>query len=210
MNMRTIVVLLFLAVVLVGGWQFRDRLAELIRRDGAAEQVVTQEMADRAGARLDALSAGDSERVALSQPEVQSLLVYRYRQVLPAFVDSPRVELRGDRMRIRARVPVEHLPRISGLGEAAGFLPDTAELSVAGRFIPMGNGRVAFGVDEVTTARIPLPGRFVPGLLREIGRADEAGLPDDAIALTLPAGATGAYVRRDSLIILGRPANGSQ
>jgi hypothetical protein len=208
--MRSIVLVLFLAVVLVAGWRFRDQLAELLRRDAAVTAVATPELAASAALKIEQLADGRQQRIALSQSEVQSLLVFRYRQALPAFVDSPRIELRGDRMRVRGRIPVEQLPRVDGIGDAASFLPDTADLAVTGRFLPLGAGRVAFGVDEISTARVPLPGRLVPGLLRQVGRTDEPGLPDDAIALTLPDGAGAAYVRRDSLIIIGRSADGPQ
>jgi hypothetical protein len=139
----------------------------------------------------------------------EELLLHRYRDVLPAFLDSPQVELSGDRLRLRARVPIDKLPRVDGLGQAAAFLPDTTELAVDGKLLPLGAGRVAFGVDGVSAARFPLPDGFIAGALSKLGRVDEAGLPADAIAVPLPAGAGSAYIRRDSLVLLARsPAPG--
>jgi hypothetical protein len=43
---------------------------------------------------------------------------------------------------------------------------------------------------------------LVAGALRKLGRNDEPGLPDDALAIPLPPGADAAYVRGDSLIFL--------
>ena len=160
------------------------------------------ELAAVAENKLAALKSGESDAVALSQHELQSLLQYRYRQLLPAFVDSPRVKLEDGKIVVQARVPVERLPQLNELGEAAGFLPDTTEVGVTGTVLPLRAGRVALAVDQVRAARIPLPKRLVPGALRKLGRKDEPGLPADALALPLPPGADAAYVRGDSLVFL--------
>ena len=114
------------------------------------------------------------------------------------------MEISDDQLRLRARVPIDKLPRVDGLAEAAAFLPDTTELSVAGRLLPLGQGRVAFGVDEVSASRIPLPDRLISGALSRMGRRDEAGLPADAIALPLPPGAGSAYIRTNRLVLVAR------
>jgi hypothetical protein len=202
--MRRIVFVLALLVIGLAVWRFRAPLADAVadirgERDGAAE--TSPELAAGADRKLEALASGEAAVVALSGPELQSLLEYRYPQVLPAFVDSPRVEIRRGRLRVRGRVPVEHLPRVGGIGDAAAFLPDTAELAVTGQFMPLDDGRVALGIDEVSTGMIPLPRRLLPGLLRQLGRQDEPGLPNDALALPLPGGAGTAFLRGDSLYL---------
>jgi hypothetical protein len=206
----TVVALVIIAAV---GWLQRDRLREFwndlrgVQTTTAAAPAVTAEVADRAQAKLDALSEGGEARTALSEAELQSLLTYRYEQLLPAFIDSARVELDGDRLRLRARVPAERLPRVEELGEAAELLPDMTELTVRGQLLPLDSGRIAFAIDHVTAARIPLPRRVVPAVLERLGRRDEPGLPRDAVALPLPPGVGGAYVRGDSLVLLARPAS---
>ncbi len=168
----------------------------------ATELGPSPELAQIAADKLEQLKSGESEAVALSEAEIQSLLKFKYRQLLPAFVDSPRVELENGKIVVQARVPVERLPQLSELGEAAAFLPDTAEIGVTGQVLPLRAGRVALAVDQVRAARIPLPKRLVPGALRKLGRKDEVGLPADALALPLPPGADAAYVRGDSLVFL--------
>lgn len=184
----------------------RDRISDAWRslRGTAvvAEAVPSPELADAATSKLQQLKNGETRSVALTEVELQSLLLYKYRQLLPAFVDSPRVTIENGKIEVQARVPVERLPQLSELGEAAAFLPDTTEVGVTGTILPLRSGRIALAVDQVRAARIPLPKRLVPGALRRLGRKDEAGLPPDALALPLPPGADAAYVRGDSLVFL--------
>lgn len=203
--LKRIVTLFVLLLIVALAWLNQDRIRELwreLRGGEPAVQLPTAELAERTAARIDSLDAGQLDRIALSQVDLQSLVQYRFTGIIPAFVDSPRVELDGDRMRLRGRVPVDKLPRVDELGEAAAFLPDTSELTLTGSLLPLDSGRVAVAVDQVTAAKIPLPRRLIPGALRRLGRTDEPGLPSDALALRLPFGASGAYIRNDSLVLL--------
>ena len=109
-----------------------------------------------------------------------------------------------------ARVPVDRLPSISEIGDAAAFLPDTAEVALTGRLLPLDEGRVALSIQEVKAARIPLPQRLVPRALQRLGRRDEPGLPRNALALPLPKGASSAYLDSDSLVLIGRSVQRSR
>jgi hypothetical protein len=199
-----------LAALLVGGWFYRDRITGLwsrTRAELAPEEVrASADLAEQADRKLSSLANGEQTQIALTGQELQSLLHYRYAQLLPAFVDSPRVEIEASRIRLRVRVPVDKLPRVSELGEAAAFLPDTTDLAITGQLLPLDSGRIALAVDEVSAASIPLPRRLVPGALTRLGRKNEPGLPPDALALPLPPGAAAAYVRGDSLFLLSRPS----
>lgn len=204
--LKSLVGLVLVGVLAIFLFLNRDRITSAWQdlRGGkeATELGPSPELAEVASGKLGQLHAGEIEVVALSENELQSLLQYKYRQLLPAFVDSPRVQLDGGKIVVQARVPVERLPQLGELGEAAAFLPDTTELGVTGQVLPLRNGRVALAVDQVRAARIPLPKRLVPGALRKLGRKEEPGLPPDALALPLPPGADAAYVRGDSLVFL--------
>jgi hypothetical protein len=199
--------LLVLLVVLAGAWLFRDRLEDAWNEFRGKEEtaVPTPELADSAEMKLRALARGRRRSVALTELELQSLLRYRYRGIFPAFLDSPSVELEGDQIRLRARVPVDKLPSVDGLGDVAAFLPDTTELRLDGKLLPLDTGRIAFAVDEVSASRVPLPRRIVRGALARLGRVDETDLPRDAVAVPLPPGVSTAYVRGDSLFLFARP-----
>lgn len=203
---RRIITLVILVAVLAAAFLFRDRLVTAwhdLRGTTPQAEEASPELAESAGRKLAELGDGSARQVALSAAELESLLLYSYQGVLPAFLGAPSIELAGERMRLRARVPVDMLPDVEGLGAAAAFLPDTTELTVSGRLLPLQPGRVAFAVDEVSAQRFPLPQRLVPAALDRLGRRAEPGLPPEAMGLPLPAGTSAAYVRRDSLILVG-------
>lgn len=205
---RRLVALVLVGAIAAGVFLYRERLITAwhdLRGTEPQVAVASPELADQAERKLNELRDGTRDYAALSAVELESLIAYRYPGVLPAFLDAPAVELQGDRMRLRARVPLDKLPDVDGLGPAAAFLPDTTELTVSGRLLPLQPGRVAFAIDDVSAQRFPLPRRLVPGALDRLGRRDEPGLPRDAMALPLPPGAAAAYVRRDSLVLLAQP-----
>lgn len=208
--MRRVIASAVLLAILAGAFLYRERITLAwrdLRGTGAATVEPSPELAAAAAAKLDQLRDGTADRATLSATELASLLQYSYQGALPGFLGIPVIDLSGERLRLRARVPIDKLPNVEGLGEAAAFLPDTTELTVSGRLLPLTPGRVAFAVDDVSAQRFPLPRRLVPAALERLGRRDEPGLPADAIALPLPPGASAAYIRRDSLVLLAHRAD---
>lgn len=209
---RRVVALFMLLLLLAGAWLFRDRIRTAWddwRGNEVEVQQPSPELAAGAERKLLALRDGSARSVSLSALELESLLLHHFEGVLPAFLDSPQVAFDGDRLRLRARVPIDKLPRVDGFSDVVAFLPDTTELAITGKLLPLASGRVGFGVDDVRAARVPLPNRFITGALTRLGRRDEVGLPTDAIAFGLPPGVTAAYIRADSLVLLGRAPPGS-
>jgi hypothetical protein len=211
--LRRVAGLLVLLVLVFAAWLYRDAIREridaLLGRQAAAVEA-GPELADQAEAKLASLAADDGpDRIALSEAELQSLLEFRLAGFLPGYVLEPRVRMANDRIRLQGRVATEHLPRMRELGDVVAFLPDTADITAGGRVLSLDAGRAALYVDDITAARIPLPRRMIPIMLRRLGRDVDPAVPEDALAIPLPPGATGAYVRRDSLIFVGgsrRPA----
>ncbi|HEX7119321.1 MAG TPA: hypothetical protein VF212_11060 [Longimicrobiales bacterium] len=205
---------LFTLALVVGGlmlaWQQRDRIQAVWRvlaGPTPGPQVPSPALADSAQAKLASLSSR-RERVALSQAEVQSLVQFRVAGYLPAYIVDPRITLEDDRLRVEARVPTAEFPRIDDLADVIGFLPDTTVVGATGKLIPLTGERVGLAVDELSAAHVPLPRGLIPTVLRRLGRTDAPGLPPDALALPLPAGAATAYIRGDSLIFLPRTDRG--
>jgi len=206
--MRRLFVLAILVAAAAAVWHFRATIMDGWRelrgtREGAPLRP-SAELAEAAESKLASLaSQGAPERVTLTEAELQSLVDYRLSDALPGFLDSPRVRLRDGRIRIEARVMTRRLPDLPELGEFAAFIPDTTDIAATGQLIPLGPGRVGISVAGISVAGIPLPDRLIPLILRRLGRRDENGLPSDAFALPLPAGATAAYVHGDSMVVVG-------
>jgi hypothetical protein len=207
---RLVLVLLVL-VLLAGLWLYREPLRERFQTATGLEEVepeaASAELADAAETKIARLRSGDETSVALSAAELESLLRFRHRALLPAFVDSPTVRLDDGRLRLRARIPTEQIPVLDGLGRAAELLPDTASVEVNGRLFPLDSARATFAIDGIQIADIPLPARLIPRMLEQLGRSEDDRLPADALPVPLPPGAQAIYVRGDSLVLVARAAN---
>ncbi len=179
--------------------------AEVVVRPATPADVATS-----ANRKLSSIADGPPpDQIVLSTSELQSVMNKRFAGLLPGYVDSARVELQDGKVWLRARVPTSQLPDLKGLGRITQFLPETTSVAISGQLIPLSEGRIAIGVDQITAAKIPLPHKIIPEILSRIRRSTEPGLPSDALAFPLPPGASTAYVRGDSLVILthgARPA----
>jgi hypothetical protein len=192
-------------------WLYRDRVHDALRvlagRDpatAAAAPVASPEIAAAARDRLERLGSTGADRAALSHAELQSLLTWEYPQLLPGFVHEPRIEISRDQLRLSARLPAERIPRLEDLRELAVLLPDTTDVTLTARLLPLGEGRAALAIEGIQVARVPIPRRLLPAVLDRLGRRAEPGLPADAVAVPLPPGVASAYLRGDSLILLPR------
>jgi hypothetical protein len=201
---RLLGLIVLLGVLAVGFLLFREPIMSALGRGPVATVEPSPELAELADQKLEQLARNGAARVALGQPELQSLLLYRYAAFLPEFVHAPEIHVDGDRLRLQARVPTERLPRLQELGPMAAFLPDTADIVLRGQVVPLPGGGSAIAIDDVSAARIPLPRRMIPPALERLGRRDQPGLPPDAVPLPMPPGAASIYVRGDSVILVGR------
>ena len=213
--MRRIALLVVFAALLIGAWLFRDKLIGMWQSLRAEDvpQEVSPALADRAEQKLAAMTTADApERVTLSSPELQSLVAYRMASSLPSFILEPIVTVEDGDLRVRARVPTDEVSGMRSLGgteEILSMLPDTTEVVAKGHLIPLGSGRVALSVDEVTAASIPLPSRVIPRILTSIGRVDEPNLPEDALAVRLPDGVDNVFADGDSIVFMAGGAASS-
>jgi hypothetical protein len=150
-----------------------------IRGIRESELVATPELADRrsASSRRWPRRVEPPGRRAVRRRAAEPAL-YRYQGVLPGFLGTPAIEMRDDRLRLRARVPVDKLPNVEGLGEAAAFLPDTTELTVSGAAAAAGY-RAASRIRRRGRQRAAVPAAAPAraGRARALGRRDEPGLP---------------------------------
>jgi hypothetical protein len=199
--------LALLLALAAGAWLYRAPLQAAWRRfrhhDVALQAAPSRDLAVRTERRIATLERADRPaRLSLHQSEIQSLVHYELAPQLPGYLRDPRIQLQDGRVKVTARVPTAALPEFPGSSEIMGLLPDTADISTTGRLLPLDSGRVALTLDDLSAASIPLPSRLIPALLTRAGRRDEPGLPQNALAVTLPAGACTAFVSGDSLVLV--------
>ncbi len=163
----------------------------------------SEELAEAAVNQLERIESSPDARVALSELEVQSLAMYRPGLLFPPLGDSVAIRLEDGRVRLRTRIAMPDVSAVAEFREIRELLPDTAEVDIRGQLIPLDSGRAALAVDRVSASGVPVPGRFVPTILERFGGEAPAGTPEDAIPLSLPPGVAAAYIRADSLILLG-------
>jgi hypothetical protein len=201
-----------LILVLVAGaailvWDNRQQVREAWDRSRDRPLEVSPELAAQADDKLATLAGDDGERrVALTGPELQSLIEYRWGGLLPQDVGSPRVGLGQGRITLQANVATARFGGVGELREIVALLPDTTSLRAVGSFVPMADGHVAFEVHELAAASIPLPARLIPTILSRFPRGDEPGLAPNAVAIPLPPGISTVYVSGDSLVFVANQA----
>lgn len=185
------------------------RLWQRWRGDEPVAQQVSPETAARAEAKIERVRvAGDT--VALSAVELTSLVRYRLIPRLPVPLDSAEVTLRGDTVRLRARVPVVALPPSPELAVARAVLPDTAEVDVRGRVVPARANEAAFEILAARVAGVTVPGPWIPRALDRLGRPARSDLPATAYPVRLPPGVGSARSRGDSLYLYPTPGSGAR
>ena len=205
--LRRIASLVVLLVVAGAVWLYwgDDIQAAIDGRGGGDRPALAgPELADATMRRIAELAETPGGRIALSEAELQSLVDHEYRAMIPAFLASPRVRVDDNTVRLSGRVSTAFIEEYVDLGDAAAFLPDTADVAVRGHLIPAESGRVGLSVEQVSAARIPLPDALVGRLLRSAGAGSDAALGDDVIPISLPEPLESAYVHGDSVVLTAR------
>lgn len=171
-------------VLLALGFVFRERLVSLWV--GATEATeASPEVAAEAQAKLDELRPG-GDPVRLSAVELTSLLRYRAPAATQQILRDPAVRITGDTLHLTGMVPTDRLPSDPNLDRIRLLLPDTAKLEVRGTLEARTPGRAALEVRGIEFAGIPIPARFIPGILQRVVRSDEPARDPAAVEFRLP------------------------
>ena len=202
---NALVLILFLAIAAVA-WIWGPELLRTYTasRGGSSADGPTpsRELAEATLDRLEAFRAGEAgEQLLLGEAELSSLVLYALPGVLPPGVDEPQVAIKDGRLHFSARVALEAFPDLPSLEEVLQVLPDTVLVELQGILTPFDRSRAALRVAHMEAARIPLPGRMIPEVLRGLGRRTLPNLPPDALAVPLPEGISAVYLLQDSLVL---------
>lgn len=203
--LSTVLVVAVLAVA----WYNRGEVVAIWDRLFGTERQVSEELAEQAAAKLDALGRSGVTRVVLHEPELQSLVQYRWAATLPPDLVAPRVGLGEGRVTVAGQVPTARLAGIRELQEILGFLPDTATLRAAGSFVPLDEEHVALEIHDLGAAGIPIPRRLIPAIVAHFRLEGMPEVGANALALPLPPGIGNVFVSGDSLIVSARQTGGA-
>jgi len=194
---------LAIAVVALGAWLVWPR-AEAPAPEDAGGLRTSPDLAESTLDRFERFRAGAAGgRLALVDAEIGSVLRFALPGILPPGVSDPDLRLTGSDVTLTARVTTAAFPDLPALAPVIGMLPDTVTVLMEGTLGQFGKQSLAFHIEHVEAAGVPLPDRLVPEVLVGLGRTHRGGLPENALHIPLPAGIDSVYVERDSLILLG-------
>lgn len=209
---RRVVDLVILVVVAYAGWKwgglvFPQLEARLGLATAPAIEVEAVEPSEALGSaaldRIEAFLEGGDDELALTGPEITSILRYGRQDLVPSGLQAPSVRLDRGRALATADVSLSQFPALEELGPVTGILPDPVSLELQGSVMGFGDRSAALVVQGIEVAGVPLPRRLVPEVVRALRRTDRPGLPDDALVVVLPAGITSAHVVGNRLILVG-------
>lgn len=180
---------LLLVIVALGAtaWLFRDALPFSWNREVPEPTEISPEAAAVASEKLRRLQT-EGDTVRLSEIELASLLRYRTPLWAAGMLNEPSVDFAGDTVRLSGMVPTDRLPSHPQINSVRAFLPDSSRVDLRGVLLARGERRIAVDVAELSFAGIPIPSRYYPAMLTQLGRKDEPGLPVTALSLPLPLG----------------------
>lgn len=163
------------------------------------------ELADSTLVRFERFRDGKTgDRMSFGGTELSSVLRYALPGIVPPGVTEPTVALEDGRVHASARVAVGAFPRLPHLDQVVGILPDTVWVEMQGSLVRVDQEHLAFLVDQIQVAHIPLPQRMTADVLDGLGADRQKNLPKDALMVPLPDGLESAFVQRDSLVLLAR------
>jgi len=169
------------------------------RTDGpTAESSVTA--AESAEEKLRLLMEAGQE-VRLTPEEAASLFDAQLSGWIPAEFRRPGLGIGGDTLFLHAAIPTERLPTFSEMEGIRRLLPDTAQVEIAGHLGPFEAGSAEFDVVRIRIARIPVPVRYYPAVLDQLGRRIDERLGPTSVLVPLPHPMRSARVEANHLVL---------
>ena len=196
--MRFLLGLIGLGLLAAGAWYFRDQIPGPWQEKEPVE--VSPEAAASADEKLARLRGG-GDTIRLTDVEFTSYLRYRFQEQLAGQLEAPTVDFEGEQVTLSGRFPTDRIPDSRQTRALQEFLPDTADVRVAGGVRTLSPGRVALRVDNASFARVPVPAEVIPEALGRVGRRDEPGLGPNEYAFSLPPGVGSARVEAGQLVL---------
>jgi hypothetical protein len=203
--------------VLAAGWVGREDVVRYASRWLGRERPADVELAAggaasyarRVEAKIVALGQGRFDEVRLSVPELNAWIQGGFAGYFPDYVRDVRAAIEDrDRLQLSGRVTTGQVPGLERLGKAASLLPDTADVSIAGRLDGLAAGRGVYFVQAVQVGALPLPSAVRDQLIIGLRGGRAAELPANALPFELPRFVIDIGVRGDSVFLRRAPSGG--
>jgi hypothetical protein len=199
-------VLLGMLLIVFGGAAFwwatsSDRVSAAAARARLSAEPPSEALATRAEGKLESIRSGGGQDVALSGPEIESLLLYRFEDRWPRGVSSPSVHFQDGELHLGLQISRDLLPALPDLEGLLVFLPDTVPIQLQGRVLALGDGGAALMVERMDASSIPIPRRLFALLLAQVQGPNGPGVPADAFILPLPQEVRSLRIEGSDLIL---------
>lgn len=190
---RTIGCVVVLAAVAAGAWYTRDkwlpeRPSESRAATNAEWEVISQPGAARARGAVEKLATKSGPVfVNISPADLASLIFARGGSRLPASASNVRATAVGDRIIVRATVPLDALKGAESLGPLGNLLSGREEVEMSGTLDVIRPGLAQFLVDGLAVRDFTIPRQAIPGLLRQLDRGRRSeGVAPNGVAFETP------------------------
>lgn len=162
--------LTLIALVVAGGWWFKDDIAGLWNKlQITSSSTPSERLAEGAGDKVEAFVAAEgSSRLRLSQAEIQSLLTYRADPRLPPGVSEPLVELRDSTLLLSARVDPRELEGLASPDLVERFFSDSTRVVVELDPGVLQPGVAGVEVVTLQAGSMVVPSMMVPWILESL------------------------------------------
>lgn len=153
-----------------------------------AWESLSQDGSDRTATALQRLSQPRGPVFAtLSGADVASYVFLTLSTELPPSTDSLMATVNGDKIALRAIVPLNELSGAGSFGPLARLFGDRAPVQLTGTLKVIRSGLGEFEIQDVTIRTLALPRSMIPQLLTQLSHVPRpAGVDPDALPLAIP------------------------
>ena len=194
--MRRLGCLFVLLVLCAVAWLTRDSWLARLRglRSGASTsgtttwQPLTRDGAARASSALRRLSAPSGPAYTTIAPgDLAAYVLQELSRTLPASADSVEAAAIGDRLYVRAVVPIKDLGGSRTMGPLAALLGDRERILIGGTLRIIQPGQAELQVKELRVKDLAIPQPLIPRLIQQISRGERPpGLSSSGLLLRTP------------------------
>ncbi|HJQ18892.1 MAG TPA: hypothetical protein VJ867_00995 [Gemmatimonadaceae bacterium] len=195
--MRRIGCLIVVIAIAIAAWLTRDRWLPRSVRSAADSstpalrtwQPLTPKGAQTAAAMLQRLQARTGPAyVSVAPGDLAAYILQELSRTLPATADSIEAAAIGDRLYVRAIVPIKDLGGAGTLGPLAALLGDRERVQLGGTLRIIQPGQAELQVRELKVGSLSVPQALIPKLIQQISRGQRPpGLSPNGLLLRTPS-----------------------